>query len=207
MFVECPVAAAVWRWYAQLWQRAQPGAVVPVDSSRVLLLDDLSVWAPPAAQLQLWTHLRLLLLEAIWVVRCSCGSAGQVTSSVGGSDSNGGHNTGSSSHSQRHSRSDMDGGSSSGSMGSQRLAAGETGSPSYTAKAVACRFRAELQQQMQREWDRVEIDVRLGCGIPFAWLRGRSPEIPLVDFWQKWGALYRVGADGRVKVWVSTAGL
>ena len=81
------------------------------------------------------------------------------------------------------------------------------GSSSYAAKAVACRFLAELRQQIQREWDRVEVDVRLGCGIPFAWLQGRSPEIKLVDFWQKWGALYRVGTNGRIKVRASTAGM
>jgi hypothetical protein len=44
-----------------------------VDCSdvRVLLLDDASVWRPPAELQQLWTHLRLLMLESIWVVRCT----------------------------------------------------------------------------------------------------------------------------------------
>ena len=41
------------------------------SSTRLLLLDDGSVWQPPAALQQLWTYLRLLLLESIWVVRCS----------------------------------------------------------------------------------------------------------------------------------------
>jgi hypothetical protein len=92
-------------------------------------------------------------------------------------------------------------------MGSQRGTTGEPGSSSYAAKAVACRFLAELRQQIQREWDRVEVDVRIGCGIPFAWLQGRSPEIKLVDFEQKWGALYRMGANGRIKVRASAAGM
>jgi hypothetical protein len=50
LFMECPVAAAVWQWFAQLWQQVQPGATVPVGSCRVLLLYDNSVWAPPAAK-------------------------------------------------------------------------------------------------------------------------------------------------------------
>uniref|UniRef100_A0A383VH67 Uncharacterized protein n=1 Tax=Tetradesmus obliquus TaxID=3088 RepID=A0A383VH67_TETOB len=174
---------------------------------RLLLLDDFSVWAPPAGQQQMWTQLRLLLLESIWVVRCSSIRAGVTVASADGSDGSGSHTAGSNSQSHSHSSSDAGDSSSSSSMGSQRGAASEPGSSSYAAKAVACRFLAELQQQIQREWDRVEVDVRIGCGIPFAWLQGRSPEIKLVDFWQKWGALYRVGADGRIKVRASAAGM
>jgi hypothetical protein len=124
-----------------------------------------------------------------------------------GSEGGSSHDAGSNSQSQNHSNSDAEDSSSSSNMGSQRVAAGEPGNSSYAAKAVACRFLAELRQQIQREWDRVEVDVRLGCGIPFAWLQGRSPEIKFLDFWQKWGALHRVGADGRIKVRASTAGM
>ena len=193
-----------------MWQLVQPGAVVPVNNSRLLLLDDFSVWAPPAGQQQLWTQLRLLLLESIWLVRCSSSRAGVTVASADGSDGGSSRNAGSSLQSQSHSNSgaeDNSSSSSSSSMGRQRFAAAEPGSSSYAAKAVACRFLAELRQQIQREWDRVEVDVRLGCGIPFAWLQGRSPEIKLVDFWQKWGALYRVGRGGRVKVRAGTAGM
>lgn len=41
------------------------------SSVRTLLLDDGSAWQPPAALQQLWTYLRLLMLESIWAVRCS----------------------------------------------------------------------------------------------------------------------------------------
>ena len=182
LLLECPVAAAVWQWFVQLWQQVQPGAVVPI-SCRLLLLDDFSQWAPPQDKQLLWTHLRLLLLESIWMVRSSCCNTGQVGSS-----------------------SSSTGSSSSSSMQAQSV----SNSSSYTAKAVACRFRAELQQQLQREWDRVEIDVRVGSGIPLTWLGGRAPVIDLVDFRRKWGGLYRVSRwrdTGRIVVKVSTAGL
>jgi hypothetical protein len=69
LFVECPVAAAVWQWFAQLWQLVQPGAVVPVSSIWVLLLDDDSVWAPPMAKQQ------LLLLRGCFSRSCLHGPA------------------------------------------------------------------------------------------------------------------------------------
>lgn len=92
-------------------------------------------------------------------------------------------------------------------MNSQGAAAGALGSPRFTAKAVACRFRAELQQQMQRDWRRVGADVRLGSGVPLAWLRGPTPVLTLERFWHKWGPIFTVTTDGEVAVAVSTAGL
>jgi hypothetical protein len=71
LFVSCPVAAAAWAWFARVWAKVQPGVVVDVSSIGILLLDDRTVWQPPAALQQLWTYLRLLLLESIWVVRCA----------------------------------------------------------------------------------------------------------------------------------------
>jgi hypothetical protein len=71
LFVQCPVAVAVWAWFAQVWHRVQPGETVDFSSTRILLLDDSSVWQPPAQLRQLWTYLRLLLLESFWVVRCA----------------------------------------------------------------------------------------------------------------------------------------
>ena len=202
LFVECPVAATVWQWFAQLWQQVQPGAVVPINS-RVLLLDDASIWAPLADKQLLWTHLRLLLLESIWAVRNSCHR--QVSSSAagdGGSTST--HAAGSSSSAAIApvlGNSGMEG---------QRHAMNAPGSSSFTAKAVACRFRAELQQQLLREWDRVEVDVRVGSGIPLSWLGGRSPVICLEEFQRKWAGLFRVsrdGADRRIGLTITTAGL
>ncbi len=71
LFVRCPVAVEAWAWFAQVWDRVQPGVEVDFSSVRLLLLDDCSVWQPPAALHKLWTYLRLLMLESIWAVRCS----------------------------------------------------------------------------------------------------------------------------------------
>ena len=38
---------------------------------RILLLDDSTVWQPPQQLYQLWTYMRLLMLESIWVARCA----------------------------------------------------------------------------------------------------------------------------------------
>ena len=172
-------------------QQVQPGAVVPVSSSRLLLLDDDSVWAPPVDKQQVWTYMRLLLLESLWVVRSSCSSTGQAGSSQGSSSSS----------------SSTGGGLQGGSLSSQGAVAGAPGNPRYTAKAVACRFRAELQQQMQRDWRRVGADVRLGSGVPLAWLRGPTPVLTLERFWHRWGPIFTVTPDGEVAVAVGTAGL
>jgi hypothetical protein len=204
LFVECPVAAAVWQWFVQLWQQVQPGVVVPISSS-VLLLDDSSVWSPPVDKQLLWTHLRLLLLESIWAVRSSCCSNGHVSSSAAGDGGN--HGTGNSSSAAAVVAARVQGGSSADDQGQ---AANAPGISSFNAKAVACRFRAELQQQVLREWDRVEVDIRVGSGIPLSWLGGRSPVISRDDFKRKWAGLYRVtreGADRRMVLAVSTAGL
>jgi hypothetical protein len=181
LFVECPVAQALWHWFVQFWQQVQPGVVIPV-SSNLLLLDDLSRWAPPQDKQLLWTHLRLLLLESIWMVRSSCYNDRPATSS------------------------NADGSGSSAAA----AAAVQGSSSSYTAKAVACRFRSELQKQLQREWDRVEVDLRGGSGIPVSWLGGRTPVISIGDFQRKWRGLYRQsrwGNDGRMLIKASTAGL
>lgn len=60
----------------------QPGGGLDCSDLRVLLLDDSSVWQPPAELRQLWTHLRLLMLESIWVVRCAAGSRQYTSSQV-----------------------------------------------------------------------------------------------------------------------------
>jgi hypothetical protein len=79
LLVRCPVAAAAWTWFAGMWRRVQPGAVVDVSSIRLLLLDDYTVFCPPPALQRLWTYLRLLMLHTIWHVRCD--SKGQTYSS------------------------------------------------------------------------------------------------------------------------------
>jgi hypothetical protein len=95
-----------------------------------------------------------------------------------------------------------------GSDSSAAAAAAVQGSSStYTAKAVACRFRSELQQQLQREWDRVEVDLRVGSGIPLSWLGGRTHVISVGDFRRGLYRQSRWGNDGRLLEKVSTAGL
>jgi hypothetical protein len=213
LFIECPVAAAVWQWFAQLWQQVQPGAVVPI-SSRVLLLDDFSVWAPAADKQLLWTHLRLLLLESIWSVRsCSGWKPGSGAAGVGGTEA------GSSRAAEATATAAATAGTAAAaaphlqrSNGGDGLgpAASTPGSSSYTAKAVACRFRSELQNHVLQEWDRVGVDIRVGSGIPVSWLGGRSPVIAWEDFQRKWAGLYGVsqeGADRNIVLRVSTAGL
>jgi hypothetical protein len=67
VLLECPVAAAAWQFFTRVWQARQPGAAPDVTSSRLLLLDDSSVWAPPAGLAPLWTYLRLQMLECLLV--------------------------------------------------------------------------------------------------------------------------------------------
>jgi hypothetical protein len=162
--VDFPVAATVWQWFAQLWQQVQPGAVVPINS-RVLLLDDFSTWAPPADKQLLWTQLRLLVLEFIYAVRSSCSNSRRVSSNaIGEEGSAGNEGVGSSSNAAAAAVRQQ----SSSTGDDQGPASSAQGRSSFTAKAVACRFRAELQKQLLMEWDRVDVDIRVGSGIPMS---------------------------------------
>jgi hypothetical protein len=71
-----------WHWFTAVWAQVQQDSGVDCSNFRTLLLDDSSVWQPPLELQQLWTHLRLLMLESIWVVRCAADgspySSGQV---------------------------------------------------------------------------------------------------------------------------------
>ena len=71
LFVRCPSIRPAWVWFAGVWDRVQPGSGVDCSDIRVVLLDDSSVFSPPRELQHLWTHLRLLMLESIWVVRCA----------------------------------------------------------------------------------------------------------------------------------------
>ena len=71
LFVQCPVAVGAWGWFARVWHRVQPDAAPDLSSARILLLDDSTVWQPPPALRSIWTYLRLLMLESLWVVRCT----------------------------------------------------------------------------------------------------------------------------------------
>jgi hypothetical protein len=149
LFVQCPIAVAVWAWFARVWDRVQPGADVDLSSVRILLLDDSTVWQPPQPLRQLWTYMRLLMLESIWVVRCA-----------------------------------------------------SNGSP-FTSTAVICRFKAALQQQLSQDWLRTRGDIRLDCGVPMSWLRGRDPVLSIAKFeanWQQQGVLYAAAEDGSIRL-------
>ena len=69
LFVACPSVRGAWQWFAAVWEQVQPASGLDCGDFRTLLLDDSSVWQPPKELQQLWTHLRLLMLESIWVVR------------------------------------------------------------------------------------------------------------------------------------------
>jgi hypothetical protein len=142
VLLECPVAAAAWQWFLRVWQRVQPGSEPDVGSSRLMLLDDSSVWAPPAEAAYMWTYLRLQMLECLYN-QASLQQAGTTCS--------------------------------------------------RPALAVACSFKAAVQQQMQRDYRRVGADIRLTAGVPLSWLPGKSPELELGDFLMKWGGLARAG--------------
>lgn len=68
VLLECPVASAAWAWLKVLWDRIDAHAPLAVNS-RVLLLDDRSDWAPARSVAALWQHLRLLLLESLFLAQ------------------------------------------------------------------------------------------------------------------------------------------
>jgi hypothetical protein len=149
LFVQCPIAVAVWAWFARVWSRVQPDAAVDFSSARILLLDDSTVWQPPQPLRQLWTYMRLLMLESIWVVRCA-----------------------------------------------------SNGSP-FSSAAIIVRFKAALQQQLWQDWLRTRGDIRLDCGVPMSWLRGRDPVMSPVKFeakWQRQGVLYTAAEGDGVRL-------
>lgn len=84
---------------------------------------------------------------------------------------------------------------------------GKVGADRSAALAVACRFRAELQQQMLREWCRVDTDVRLTSGVPLSWLSGPAPVITPGAFWQRWRGLAVQVGSGQPALRVSLQGL
>ena len=71
--VGCPPSQGAWAWLQQQWCRLDLGAVtdrgLSCQDPRVVLLDDTSVWKPPAALARMWTHLRLLMLQSVYGAR------------------------------------------------------------------------------------------------------------------------------------------
>ena len=164
VFLDCPVAAAVLQWFLSVWRRVQPAAPDTIISSRVLLVDDSTAWVPPRQHGPLWTLLRLLLLESIYVVACQRPWQRLVQ--------------------QLQAQQQLE------------QQAPSQGVPDVTALAVVSRFRAALQNQMMREWLRVDCDIREGSGMPGSWLRGPSPEVSRSSFVARWGDLVEVPPSG-----------
>ena len=179
VFLQCPLAATVLHWFLSVWRQVQPAAPATILSSRVLLLDDSTAWAPPKRKAQLWTLIRLLLLESIYVVACQHPWQNTLQQLQQRPQ-------------QQH------------PMEQQHQ---PPGTPAVTALAVASRFRTELQNQMLREWLRVDCDVREGSGMPRSWLRGPSPKVSKAAFMSRWAGLVAVPPSGPPVLIVSLSGL
>lgn len=65
VFITCPLAAAVWDWFAATWA-AITGEDAPPRSADLLLADDLRAWSPPRQLMPLWTRLRLATICQLW---------------------------------------------------------------------------------------------------------------------------------------------
>jgi hypothetical protein len=81
-----------------------------------------------------------------------------------------------------------------------------TNSSPPTAQATACAFKAKLQRQIRQDWQRVRADIRIGAGVPAAWLTGRDPQLSQRSFEAKWGALVTY-VQGSPMAYLSTASL
>ena len=64
MFLECPVASALWQWVAQVWA-AFSGRDPPPQTAQVLMADDQSQWRPGTALQLVWTQIRIAFLSVI----------------------------------------------------------------------------------------------------------------------------------------------
>lgn len=62
----------------------------------------------------------------------------------------------------------------------------KAGPAAHTAQAVVSRFVTALQQQVNRDWQRVMTDIRYTAGVPASWFRGRNPAMEVHAFKQKW---------------------
>ena len=76
VLLECPVAREVWEWFVGKWRQLVPSSSVVAGSPRVFLLDELAADQVAQELRPLWTHLRLLLLESLWVGRAMWRVAG-----------------------------------------------------------------------------------------------------------------------------------
>jgi hypothetical protein len=168
VLLTCPVAVAAWQWFLQVWQQVPAGGQQPPDvtSSRLLLLDDSTVWAPPAAVRQLWTYLRLQMLECLY-------------------------NQATQPQQQQQQEGQPAGEQGPEQQGGQGLDQHQPQQPGHGRGllAVVQTFRAAVQQQITRDFRRVGADARLEAGVPLSWLPGRPPTLEEAEFWRRWRGL------------------
>ena len=194
VFIDCPVAETVRQWFLGVWRRVQPGAPAAIISNRVLLLDDSRVWAPPRQREQLWTLLRLLLLESIYVVACQQPWQRLMQQQQP--------------QQQQPQLQPVPLPQLQPQQQPQPQPQQQPpGMSGVTALAVVSRFRTELTNLMRREWLRVDCDIRDRSGLPRAWLQGPSPEIPRRSFVSRWTGLVDLTGPGPPSLTVTLAGL
>ena len=69
VLLECPKAQEVWQWFfSSVWRRIDVNSSASA-SQQLLLLNDLSEEVVSQALQPLWTQLRLMLLESLWLGR------------------------------------------------------------------------------------------------------------------------------------------
>ena len=71
LFIDCPLARAVWSWVGDIWVHVSSGSRPPITAA-VLLADDDRAWRPRPKLAPLWMRLRLSVLHALW---CAAGQA------------------------------------------------------------------------------------------------------------------------------------
>jgi hypothetical protein len=174
VLLTCPVAAAAWQWFLGVWQQVPAGGeqLPDVTNSRLMLLDDSSVWAPPATARQLWTYLRLQMLECLFQQASQSQQQPQQQPLQ---------------QQQQHQEEWQHQQVGQGQQLQQQQQQGH----SREVLAVVCSFRAAVQQQVTRDFRRVSADVRLEAGVPLSWLPGKPPTLGQAEFWAKWGGLAR----------------
>ncbi|CAL8464450.1 g3996 [Coccomyxa elongata] len=65
VLMTCPLAAAVWDWFAATWA-AITGEHAPPRSTDLLLADDQRSWRPASQLRPLWHRLRLATIYQLW---------------------------------------------------------------------------------------------------------------------------------------------
>jgi hypothetical protein len=185
VLLECPTAAAAWQWFLRLWQAVEPGAEPDVTSSRIVLLDDSSVWAPSARKRQLWTLLRLQMLECLFIQATQRQRQQQQQQQVEEEQSQQQQQQQEQPLDQQHEQ-PLD----QQPLDQQPLDQQEQqAAANRAARAAVCSFRAAVQAMIRSDRTRMCGDVRWAAGVPLSWLPGKSPLLDAETFDNKWGVL------------------